>query len=90
MARDARQLSIAYREAPERMLAMLANDPIDSTDAAEPMLATLSTEPTEPIDSTEFVDPIDSTLSREARDSREGMRQGCHRAPPDVLGTVGS
>ena len=90
MARDARQLSIAYREAPDRMLAMLANEPIDSTDAAEPMLATLSTDPTEPIDSTEFTEPIDSTLSREARDSREPMAQGCHRTPAGVLGTVTS
>lgn len=69
---------------------MLANEPIDSTDAADPMLATLSTDPTEPIDSTEFTEPIDRTLSRDARDRREGMTQGCHRRAPDVLGTVGS
>ena len=69
---------------------MLANEPIDRTDAAEPMLATLRTDPTDPIDSTEFTEPIDRTLSREARDRREGMAQGCHRAPAGVLGTVGS
>lgn len=69
---------------------MLANEPIDSTEAADPMLATLSADPTDPIESTEFTEPIDRTLLREARDSREGMSQGCHRAVADVLGTVRS
>ena len=59
MARDERQLSIANRDAPDRMLATLRNEPTDSNDAAEPMLATLSTDPTEPMDRQELTDPID-------------------------------
>lgn len=84
MARDARQLSIAKRDAPDRMLARLAKEPMDRTEAAEPMLATLRTEPTEPMDRNESTDPIDSVLLREARDRREVMQQGCHRADRPV------
>ncbi len=38
--------------------AMLANDPMLSTEAAEPMLPMLSTDPTDPIDRNELVDPM--------------------------------
>lgn len=44
---------------------MLANEPIDSSEPADPMLPTLSTEPTDPIDRNEFVDAM---LSPEFRD----------------------
>ena len=38
--------------------AMLANDPMLSTDAADPMLPMLSTDPTDPIDRNELVEPM--------------------------------
>ena len=44
---------------------MLANEPIDRTEPAEPMLPMLNTDPTEPIEQNELVDPM---LSIEFRD----------------------
>ena len=55
----------AKREAPESTAPMLATEPIDSTEAAEPMLPIDRTDPTEPIDSSEFTEPM---LSIELRD----------------------
>lgn len=56
----------AKRDSPDSPLQKLAKDPIDSTEAKEPMLAIDRADPTEPMDSTEPVDPIDRTESREA------------------------
>lgn len=55
----------ANRDRPDITEAMLATEPIDRTDAAEPMLPTLRTDPTEPIDSSELVDPMLSIELRE-------------------------
>lgn len=49
---------IAKREAPDSTDARLANEPMDRIEAADPMLAMLSTDPTEPMDRTELADPM--------------------------------
>ena len=50
--------------------AMLANDPMLSTEAAEPMLPMLSTDPTDPIDRNELVDPMLRAELRERSEPR--------------------
>jgi hypothetical protein len=60
-----RQLMTAKREAPDMIEAMLANDPMLRSDAADPMLPMLSTDPTEPIDRNEFADPMLRALLRD-------------------------
>jgi hypothetical protein len=65
MLRLARQLMIAPRDSPDITETMLANDPMLSTDPADPMLPMLRTEPTEPIDSSEFAEPMQSIELRE-------------------------
>jgi hypothetical protein len=55
----------AKRDAPDMTEAMLANDPMLRTDAADPMLPMLSTEPTDPIDRNELVDPMLRALLRD-------------------------
>ena len=89
MARWRRQLITAKVDSPDRIEPTLRNDPIDSSDPAEPMLPTDSTEPTDPIDSSEFVDPMLSAEERERQLSQEvvegsaepveAMRSACHR-----------
>jgi hypothetical protein len=48
----------AKRDAPDMIDAMLANDPMLRTDAADPMLPMLSTDPTDPIDRNEWDEPM--------------------------------
>ena len=64
--RCARHAITERLEAADRSEAKLANEPIDSTEAADPTLPMLRTEPTEPIDRNELVDPM---LSIELRDA---------------------
>jgi len=55
----------ASRDAPDMIDSTLANEPMERSEAADPMLPMLSTEPTEPIDRSEFVEPM---LRAELRD----------------------
>ncbi len=55
------------RDSPDISDKMLPKEPIDRTDAADPTLPMLRTDPTLPIDRQEFVEPMHNTDRRERK-----------------------
>ena len=71
MPRTDAQETSEPRPAAERMLARLANEPIDRIDPADPMDPMDSTEPTDPIESTDPTELIESTDPRDPIDNTD-------------------